>query len=131
MANHVEVKKWFHEGDPDSISKIQYRMMSPKHRELYNLHRQKQQLAENLKEVESKIVTLSEPILAEISTNPESTMNNWSWWETLEAPHPKWAIEFEAAMGKAKTDEVRSKYKKTKSIFLRIKYIHPRPPESQ
>jgi hypothetical protein len=131
MADPIEVKKWFHEGPVDPITKLQYRMMTPQHRQLYNLFRLQQQLKAQLEEIESDINAMSGPILAEIKGNPESPMHRWAWWEVLEAPHPKWAQEFEAECGKAKADAVRAKYKKSRSEFLRVQFIHPRPPESK
>lgn len=131
MANAIEVKKWMHSGPVDPIGKLQYRMMTPQHRQLYNLFRLQQQTKAQLEEINSQISDLSGPILDEIMANPNSPLHAWAWHEILESPHPKWAKEFEAAMGKAKTEEVRAKYKKSKSTFLRVQFIHPRPPESK
>jgi hypothetical protein len=49
----------------------------------------------------------------------------------MKRPHVKWAQEFESALGKAKADQVRAKYKSNEYWFLRVQYIHPRPPESK
>lgn len=131
MADPIEVKKWFHEGPIDPISKLQYRMMSPKHREIYNLHKIRKQLADQLAEVDRQIVELSEPILIELTENPDSPLHRWAWWEVYSRRHPKWAKEFEAALGKAKADEVRAKYKGKDNYYLRVQFVHPRPPESK
>lgn len=131
MADPGEVKKWFHSGPIDPISKLQYKMMNPKHRKIYNLFKQKQELEIQLAAIESQISQVSDPILIEITENPESPCHRWAWWEIYDRKYPKWAKEFELALGKAKADEVRAKYKGKDTYYLRVQFIHPRPPETK
>jgi hypothetical protein len=126
MANPTEVKKWFYEGPIDPINALKYKLMNSKHRELYNLFRLKQQLTEQLEQIENKLNEVSPPILKELMENPNSPMHQWAWWEILDRRYPKWAEEFEKALGKEKADEIRNKYKSNKNYYLRIKFIHSR-----
>jgi hypothetical protein len=131
MADPIEVKKWFHEGPVDAIDQLKWRLMTPKHRQLYNLFRRLEQLEVEKAEIEELIAAESIPILDEIRSNPDSPLHRWSWWEILKRPHVKWAQEFEAALGKAEADRIRATYKSKEFVYLRVQYIHPRPPESK
>jgi hypothetical protein len=125
----TESEKWFYSGPIDEISKLDYLNMNSHHRQLYNLYLQIEQKKAELETLEKSWFKRSAQLMKLLKEDPEHPAHDWAWIESNERNWPKWKEEFVRECGQKKANEISAKYKKKKLPYLRIKFIHPRPPE--